>query len=304
MLERGARPKLAILFTLTLAAACLSWILWPGPWSCDSDFDHTKFAVIGSVKVTNPAYNIHEVGDYSPSACRASLGLMDKSRKMSFSLQPLGYDARKAWLYKNASVELELNGSLVGPRVKETYLSSIISNPATFHETPIKAVRGLLKEHPDAHYGLVVGFKEGIPWDTYRELVERNSNDGRLAAADVVFFSPFGTESNAGNFLRHNVKPIGWDWSDEVRELMGAGGEIEGDQLEEFRYWVSRLEPDDDRLLRRFRLSLSELRRWSQQGLVYGYISEARSKVHMKMLDSRHVDWARIIDRDPPTKID
>ncbi|MER6505976.1 hypothetical protein ABT158_04145 [Nonomuraea sp. NPDC001636] len=226
------------------------------------------------------------------------MGVLDKVRKVRFRLQPLGYDARKSWLYDTAEFELRLDGSIVSPRLEETYLSSIISNPATFRETSTKTVLAILEAQPAPKYDMVVGFKRGIPWNRYADFVKDNTFDGKLNAADVVFFSPFEAEPEGDGLLRRKASPVGWDWSPEIRRLMGQPGDLEGNQLEEFRYWVSRLDQDADPLLRRVGLGLDDLRQRASQGLVYGYIDVASGKNQKRMLHSPLIAWVRIVNVD------
>ncbi|MFF4195725.1 hypothetical protein [Nonomuraea sp. NPDC001831] len=285
-----------------MVIAGTAWLLWPGPWGCGSGFDRDKFALVGAAKITNTAYHVRESGDYSASSCRASLGSLDKSRKVRVRLQPKGYDARKSSLYGNVEYELRLDGSIVSPRIERTYLSSVISNPATYGETSAKAVQATLEAQPATTYELVVGFRKGIPWGDYAEFVKGNAADGKLNAADVVFFSPFKAPSRGAGLLRSRVEPIGWDWSPEIRRLMGRAGDPDGNQLEEFRYWVSRLDRDADLMLRHFGLSLADLRQRANQGLVYGYVDVASGKDQIEMLNSPMIAWVRIVNADPSGK--
>ncbi|GAT68127.1 hypothetical protein PS9374_03788 [Planomonospora sphaerica] len=282
--------------TVFLVSGVVAWLSWPGPWECDRGFDRTSFALAGALKATNPSYHIYGGSDFSPDSCRMTLSVLNKSRRINFSAQPIGYDARKPWLYANVTVKLSMDGSISHSDLGDTYLSNIISNPSTFRESSIEAIKSKLQEYPRASYGLVVGFKEGVAWDVYSDFAREAEFRGRLDASDMVFFGPFGAEPKQNEWLQQGkVTPVAWNWDREVRSMMGRVGELNGIQLDEFRFWVSRLEPNDDQLLRHFGLSLADLQRRATEGLVYGYVAEAPSSVHSKMLDSDHVAWARII---------
>lgn len=285
---------MAVLLTCS-AVAGLSWTAWPGPWGCSENFDRTKFTLIGAARITNPAYHVQNENMYS--SCHSVHGPIDKSRTIQVAVQPIGYDERKAWLYQNVSFELRLDGTIVHPKLEETYLSTVISTPDAFRDVSVKAVKELLEKDSRADYRLLIGFKGGIAWDRYVDLVESSSYDGRTSSSNVVFFSPFGAASNARKGFPGKVVPIGWDWSKEIRELMGRTGGSEGDQLGEFRHWVSMFDPDDDRVLRSFGLNLADLKKRAGQGLVYGYVALGRGTEHLKLLESPQVSWVRVIGR-------
>ncbi|MFI6817892.1 hypothetical protein ACIBG7_36250 [Nonomuraea sp. NPDC050328] len=180
----------------------------------------------------------------------------------------------------------DTSGEIQVPRTEPWHLTDVLASFGDESaESGNRQTLSLLKDASWRHHSVHAAVELKKPLNE-----EEAGKIHDISLGEVALLSP-----GRGN------KPIGWPFAfpGTIGDFHVSGGRPSTSRLEEFRQWVSLLQPEDEFALQAIGLDLTELRRSANDGLIHGFTIINTPEAIARMAKNPKVRSVRVIEIVP-----